>query len=279
MSACPTPFLASSVPEKCPRFFSDIAKIGQTGAELNTDSLLDTQEVSVSATPDDPANSLIPGESDPSEVAPKNLEPLQDAHFDPSDARGVPEILAEPPRWMDPARRVYMRNYQRSWVARRRADWLQENGPCLWCGSWEKLEIDHVDPALKVTHQIWSWSGPRREGELTKCRVLCYACHKKRHAAPHGAKKRYEHGCRCAECRLANTREKRRWRAAKRARMLNVVSGSGFEPPAPAMSTQCSNRAELTGPKKESTAYLAANAETKAAENVPESQSIAGGAR
>jgi hypothetical protein len=39
------------------------------------------------------------------------------------------------------------------------------------------LELDHVDPALKVSHRVWSWARERREAELAKCQVLCHDCH------------------------------------------------------------------------------------------------------
>jgi len=70
------------------------------------------------------------------------------------------------------------REYQRQWMAARRAEWFAENGPCALCGSWDDLELDHVDPATKVHHVVWSWSKARREAELAKCRALCETCHK-----------------------------------------------------------------------------------------------------
>ena len=62
------------------------------------------------------------------------------------------------------------------WHRRRRA-WLAANGPCATCGSTERLEVDHKDPAPKVSHRIWSWSEVRRAAELAKCQVLCRKCH------------------------------------------------------------------------------------------------------
>src|SRR6266851_1917558 len=72
------------------------------------------------------------------------------------------------------------RAYQREWMAKRRKDWFSVNGPCVDCGSWEKLELDHVDPAIKVSHNIWSWSKVRRDAELLKCVVRCKGCHLER---------------------------------------------------------------------------------------------------
>ena len=99
------------------------------------------------------------------------------------------------------------RKYDREWQAARKREWLLANGPCAFCGSLDRLEVDHVDPEQKVTHRIWSWSVERRSAELAKCRVLCHDCHVKRHAAPHGSRWRYKHHkCRCEACREANRR-------------------------------------------------------------------------
>ncbi len=59
----------------------------------------------------------------------------------------------------------------------RRAQWLLENGPCKRCGSNERLEVDHIDPSLKVHHKVWTWAPERRKVELDKCQPLCHDCH------------------------------------------------------------------------------------------------------
>ncbi len=48
------------------------------------------------------------------------------------------------------------------------------------CGSWNDLELDHINPETKVSHNIWSWSEKRRIKELKKCQPLCFGCHKKK---------------------------------------------------------------------------------------------------
>jgi hypothetical protein len=104
------------------------------------------------------------------------------------------------------------REYKRIWIAKRRTDWLSANGPCVDCGSWEKLEVDHENPTLKVTHRIWSWTRSRREVELAKCKIRCKACHKIKTIAylkelypekiTHGIVAGYlKHKCRCDKCR------------------------------------------------------------------------------
>lgn len=69
------------------------------------------------------------------------------------------------------------RRYQREWLARRRAAWFAENGPCVDCGSWEELQLDHVDASQKIEHNVWSWAKARRLAELAKCVVRCQPCH------------------------------------------------------------------------------------------------------
>ena len=105
------------------------------------------------------------------------------------------------------------RAYQKAWVKKRRADWIRSHGLCSKCGSSEKLNVHHVDKKQKVDHKVWSWSEVRREEELSKCVVLCVACHARLHGdevpePPHGTMIRYKskrHPCRCVLCREANT--------------------------------------------------------------------------
>ena len=79
-------------------------------------------------------------------------------------------------------RREYMREYNREYHRRvkveRRAAWFAANGPCQQCGSWENLEVDHVDPTIKVSQNVWTWGEERRAAELAKCQVLCHGCHR-----------------------------------------------------------------------------------------------------
>lgn len=107
------------------------------------------------------------------------------------------------------------REYNRLWMKNRRDSWFKEHGPCVNCGSWENLELDHEDPKQKVTHRVWSWSKERRDKELAKCRALCSDCHKEKTAAElkekfsvvdpkrwkHGTNNTYnKHKCRCDLC-------------------------------------------------------------------------------
>lgn len=72
------------------------------------------------------------------------------------------------------------RAYQLQWMQNRRQSWIDENGPCVDCGSTENLEVDHVDAKTKQYNpaRIWSRRKEIRDAELSKCVVRCYSCHK-----------------------------------------------------------------------------------------------------
>ena len=71
------------------------------------------------------------------------------------------------------------REYQNQWMRARRSAWIEANGPCVDCGSWENPEVDHVDPSSKSMHtaNIWSRKKEVRDMELAKCVVRCKSCH------------------------------------------------------------------------------------------------------
>lgn len=120
--------------------------------------------------------------------------------------------------------RDVQRAYQRNYMRRRRETWFAGKS-CVRCGSVESLELDHVDPATKIAHAVWSWSAVRRDEELAKCQVLCKACHAVKTAAenaveeiPHGTHSGYsKHRCKCDDCRAAHALYQREWAAKRRA--------------------------------------------------------------
>jgi hypothetical protein len=120
------------------------------------------------------------------------------------------------------------RKAQREWRQRRWEAWLQEHGPCVRCGSWDDLQVDHIDPSKKVSHRIWSWARDKREEELNKCQPLCGSCHKIKSGLErlpdHGTDSRYRHRtrkCRCNACRRAHAEANRRFR--RNGRTLEVL--------------------------------------------------------
>lgn len=125
------------------------------------------------------------------------------------------------------------REYQRLWIARRRAEFF-DGKSCVKCGAVDDLELDHIDPAEKVSHRIWSWSAARREAEIAKCQILCATCHDAktlreypvtsgREFAKHGSASKYQRGCRCRPCtdaKVAQTDSYRRQRYQAETGML-----------------------------------------------------------
>lgn len=78
-------------------------------------------------------------------------------------------------------RRLYLRQYQLAWIKRRRQDWINTNGPCVRCSSWDDLEVDHRNHEEKLYNVSSLWAlaptNPKRVSELEKCQVLCADCH------------------------------------------------------------------------------------------------------
>lgn len=124
--------------------------------------------------------------------------------------------------------REKLRQYQRNWLAKRRRAWLDIHGPCVICGSVEDLQIDHIDPKLKISHNVWSWTEERRDQELAKCQVLCKACHLKktieqRPKTDHGKLWMYIKGCRCDLCRATKANSDKKYK--RRVPRNGVESG------------------------------------------------------
>ncbi len=102
--------------------------------------------------------------------------------------------------------------YQKKWMQARRQLWFA-NKKCVKCDSNKRLELDHIVPADKISHNVWSWAEERRLKELAKCQVLCYECHLKKTSKERKAKTRSldeMHGtctayskykCRCDICK------------------------------------------------------------------------------
>lgn len=118
------------------------------------------------------------------------------------------------------------REYQRRWVAQRRAAWFADK-TCSWCGGSDRLELHHADPEKKLNHKIWSWGENRRLNEIGKCIVLCRPCHERAHGEarrlaaelrnPCGTIQAYGRGCRCEWCRRAKSEYERNRKARKAA--------------------------------------------------------------
>lgn len=138
--------------------------------------------------------------------------------------------------YKDPEKqRQFLREWYQNVMKQRRLAWEAAN-TCVDCGSKENLELDHVDPSLKISHNIWSWSEKRRNEELAKCVARCHECHKKRTIAQqskpsnHGARSFYmKYGCRCDLCvaAAALVRNEQRYRTGKRKPRNRTASIDG----------------------------------------------------
>jgi hypothetical protein len=118
------------------------------------------------------------------------------------------------------------RRYDRERVARERRRFFRGKC-CVDCSSRRRLELDHVDPSTKISHNVWSWSETRRRAEIEKCVIRCHDCHVERHAREarkpdaHGTRNCYfRYRCRCPKCvKCANDyRNNQRYRTGKRVK-------------------------------------------------------------
>lgn len=121
------------------------------------------------------------------------------------------------------------REYARKWVAARRAAWFADK-VCVVCGTNENLELHHINPETKVSHNIWSWSFVRRDEELLKCEVRCTEHHmvktKEQLSFPliHGTAEGYRKLCRCRPCTDAASAERQQYKVARKLR-LRLMAG------------------------------------------------------
>lgn len=110
-------------------------------------------------------------------------------------------------------KRIIDKGWHRRWIADRRASFFAGKR-CAKCGSIDRLEIDHIDPATKVANSIWSWTETRRTAELTKCQVLCHDCHKKKTAQESAERMRGKANTACRKLDDAEVSEIRRLSSA-----------------------------------------------------------------
>jgi DNA-directed RNA polymerase specialized sigma24 family protein len=108
-------------------------------------------------------------------------------------AKGLKNVRVYPPdlqlRYVDRQksrnsiqRKEYMRSYQSGWVASRRKQWIEENGPCK-CGASEKLFVSWKEGVKPEDHgfnyktaSIWSRTEEARIEALAVCEVVCEHC-------------------------------------------------------------------------------------------------------
>lgn len=115
-------------------------------------------------------------------------------------------------------------------VQARRLKWIADNGPCVKCGTWDNIEIDHIDPSTKEYEIdiVWRRSQQIRDYELAKCQALCKPCHiekttiEQKNAKPvtHGSYKSYrKYKCRCEICVLTMRKRAQKYRENNREKI------------------------------------------------------------
>jgi len=129
-----------------------------------------------------------------------------------------------------------VKDYER--YKHRRTDWIERNGPCVRCGSSDRLEIDHINREEKLygADRLWGLSptNPKVVSELAKCQVLCRSCHIEKSieegsfslgrgngkVAVHGTESMYSNQkCRCKECRVGHNEYMRDYRKRKKRKI------------------------------------------------------------
>jgi hypothetical protein len=131
----------------------------------------------------------------------------------------------------------YMKNYMNRLYQRRRELALETlGGRCIWCGSIEDLQIDHVnreDKSFSVG-DLYGVSEERYLAELEKCQLLCRTCHSEKSIIErghipakghHGRPSSYKY-CKCDLCRQASNAYQKRWRAKRKAEKEQLESSS-----------------------------------------------------
>lgn len=123
---------------------------------------------------------------------------------------------------------------------RRKAALLHLGGVCVVCGTTERLELDHIDPATK--RFSFGQAYKQREEifweEVDKCQLLCKTHHVEKtnrnheHAGGHNRISNPEHGtwamytnfkCRCAKCK--------KWRSDYRKQLVHCDGSERSEHP------------------------------------------------
>lgn len=78
--------------------------------------------------------------------------------------------------------RKYNKKYQKERYIREKNELIKKlGGKCSVCGSTEGLEFDHIEREGKKFAITAKLHSKELDEELSKCQLLCYICHKKKH--------------------------------------------------------------------------------------------------
>lgn len=110
----------------------------------------------------------------------------------------------------------YMRQYMATLYIKRKEQAIKLlGGCCVNCGATKQLEFDHVNSSTKsftIGAKLNTTAWYKIEQELKKCQLLCYTCHKIKHAIKeHGTLSMYRY-CRCEDCVRAKTTWQREYK-------------------------------------------------------------------
>lgn len=121
----------------------------------------------------------------------------------------------------------YMREYMlKRYYARIDDAKKRLGGKCAKCGAKEKLQFDHIDPITKLDtiSNLWNYTKERLDAELSKCQLLCCACHEEKTLNDlgrvsakntHGTLSSYRY-CRCDLCKKVKSDHHKKWRAKRK---------------------------------------------------------------
>lgn len=110
------------------------------------------------------------------------------------------------------------REYQKNWFKAKRQKFINLlGGKCVECSVSDNLHFHHKNKHEKEfsINAILSYNDEFILKELQKCELLCEKCHKDKHKLRiiHGTSTSYSYGCRCDECKKANTLKRAEYRA------------------------------------------------------------------
>jgi hypothetical protein len=134
---------------------------------------------------------------------------------------------------------AYMRQYMLERYHNRMAQAYELlGGKYIVCGSFEKLEIDHIrrDTKSFTIGKLWSVSDIKFKAELAKCQLLCNKHHNVKTLSDLGQKNaRRNHGtlssyryCRCNLCRKAKSDWNRAYKCKNSGANAEVDEASSF---------------------------------------------------
>lgn len=118
----------------------------------------------------------------------------------------------------------YSRAYSRQRYSRFKSKVFAVLGnACRQCGSRDRLQVDHIDPALKsfTISEAYSMPWDSVVEELTKCQPLCSKCHKtktdnEQRGPAHGTFGSYRNArCRCKVCKAFVAVYFRKWQTSR----------------------------------------------------------------